>query len=390
MLYRKLGTSDCEVSVLGFGCMRLPILGGSSALDRFDPNKAIDEEEATKMIHYAIEHGINYFDTAYVYHGGKSETILGRATKGYRDGIMIATKLPTWLAKVPDDFHRFLDEQLKKLDTDYINFYLLHGLNRPVWKRMLEMDVLAFLDKILADGRVRHVGFSFHDDVKIFKEIIDSFPWTLSQIQYNFFDENYQAGREGLEYAAGKRIGVVVMEPLRGGKLTEKIPKEIQALWDSAEAKRTPAEWALRWVWNHAQVSIALSGMSAMVQLKENIRIAQDGYPDSLSRRKLRLVQQVKESYKKMLKIDCTGCAYCMPCSNGVNIPQNFSLYNDTFMFKDSDVNVLLYNHMLSPEQRASNCVECGECEEQCPQHIKIPEELKNVHTRLSQSKARN
>jgi hypothetical protein len=253
---------------------------------------------------------------------------------------------------------------------------------------MLEMDVLAFLDKILADGRVRHVGFSFHDDVRIFKEIIDSFPWTLSQIQYNFFGENYQAGREGLEYAAGKGIGVVVMEPLRGGKLTDKIPKEVQALWDSAETRRTPAEWALRWVWNHAQVSIALSGMSAMDQLKENIRIAQDAHPDSLPRKELGLVQQVKDSYKKMLKIDCTGCAYCMPCSNGVNIPLNFSLYNDTFMFKDSDINVLLYNHMLSPEQRASNCAECGECEEQCPQHIKIPEELKNFHTRLSQSKA--
>jgi predicted aldo/keto reductase-like oxidoreductase len=369
--------------------MRLPMVGGINSIDRFDPSKAVDEEEAIKMIHYAIEHGINYFDTAYVYHGGKSEMILGRAAKAYRDGIMIATKLPTWLAKVPDDFDRFLDEQLKRLDTDYIDFYLLHGLNRPVWQRMLEMDVLAFLDKILADGRVRHVGFSFHDDVKIFKEIIDRFPWTIAQIQYNFFDENYQAGREGLEYAASKRIGVVVMEPLRGGKLTDKIPKEIQVLWDTAEAKRTPAEWALRWVWNHAQVSIALSGMSAMDQLKENIRIAQDAYPDSLSQKELGLVQQVKESYKRMLKIDCTGCAYCMPCSNGVNIPMNFSLYNDTFMFKDSDVNVLLYNHMLSPEQKASNCAECGECEEQCPQHIKIPEELKNVHTRLSQSQAR-
>ena len=386
MQYRTLGKSDCEVSVLGFGCMRLPMLGSTRAVDRFDPNKAIDEEEATRMIHYAIDHGINYFDTAYVYHGGKSETLLGKALKAHRDGVMIATKLPTWLAQTPDDFDRFLDEQLKKLETEYIDLYLLHGLNRAVWQKMMEMDVLGFLDKILSDGRVRYAGFSFHDDVKIFKEIIDSYQWTFCQIQYNYFDENYQAGREGIEYAAAKGIGVVVMEPLRGGKLTDKMPEEIQALWDSAETRRTPAEWALRWVWDHEEVSIALSGMSTMSQLMENIKIAEDAYTGSLSEKELKLIGKVRASYRRMLKIDCTGCAYCMPCPSGVNIPLNLSLYNDMFMFKDSEVNVLLYNHMLSPEQRASNCSECGECEDQCPQHIEIREELKNVHKRLGQT----
>ena len=386
MQYRTLGKSDCEVSVLGFGCMRLPMLGSTRAVDRFDPNKAIDEEEATRMIHYAIDHGINYFDTAYVYHGGKSETLLGKALKAHRDGVMIATKLPTWLAQTPDDFDRFLDEQLKKLETEYIDLYLLHGLNRAVWQKMMEMDVLGFLDKILSDGRVRYAGFSFHDDVKIFKEIIDSYQWTFCQIQYNYFDENYQAGREGLEYAAAKGIGVVVMEPLRGGKLTDKMPEEIQALWDSAETRRTPAEWALRWVWDHEEVSIALSGMSTLSQLMENIKIAEDAYTGSLSEKELKLIGKVRASYRRMLKIDCTGCAYCMPCPSGVNVPLNLSLYNDMFMFKDSEVNVLLYNHMLSPEQRASNCSECGECEDQCPQHIEIREELKNVHKRLGQT----
>lgn len=386
MQYRTLGKSDCEVSVLGFGCMRLPMLDSTRAVDRFDPNKAIDEEEATRMIHYAIDHGINYFDTAYVYHGGKSETLLGKALKAHRDGVMIATKLPTWLAQTPDDFDRFLDEQLKKLETEYIDLYLLHGLNRAVWQKMMEMDVLGFLDKILSDGRVRYAGFSFHDDVKIFKEIIDSYQWTFCQIQYNYFDENYQAGREGIEYAAAKGIGVVVMEPLRGGKLTDKMPEEIQALWDSAETRRTPAEWALRWVWDHEEVSIALSGMSTMSQLMENIKIAEDAYTGSLSEKELKLIGKVRASYRRMLKIDCTGCAYCMPCPSGVNVPLNLSLYNDMFMFKDSEVNVLLYNHMLSPEQRASNCSECGECEDQCPQHIEIREELKNVHKRLGQT----
>ncbi len=383
MQYRKLGNSECEVSILGFGCMRLPIQGGGSAIDRFDPNKAIAEEEATRMIHHAIDHGINYFDTAYVYHGGKSETLLGQALRAHRDGVMIATKLPAWLAQTPEDFDRFLDEQLKKLDTEYLDFYLLHGLNRTMWRRLMEMDVLGFLDRTLSDGRVRHAGFSFHDDLKIFKEIIDSYPWALCQIQYNYFDENYQAGGEGLEYAAAKGIGVVVMEPLRGGKLTDKIPREIQALWDSAETRRTPAEWALRWVWDHDAVSIALSGMSTMSQLKENIDIAEDAHPVSLSERELKLIRQVTKSYRQMLKIDCTGCAYCMPCPSDVNIPMNLSLYNDTFMFKDSEVTVHLYNHILSPEQRASNCAECGECAEVCPQHIKIPDALKKVHQRL-------
>jgi uncharacterized protein len=386
MLYRRLGKSDCEVSVLGFGCMRLPMLGSTRAVDRFDPNKTVDEEEATRMIHCAIDHGINYFDTAYVYHGGKSETLLGKALKAHRDGVMIATKLPTWLAQTADDFDRFLDEQLNKLETEYIDLYLLHGLNRAVWQKMMEMDVLGFLDKTLSDGRVRYAGFSFHDDVKIFKEIIDSYQWTFCQIQYNYFDENYQAGREGLEYAAAKGIGVVVMEPLRGGKLTDKIPEEIQALWDSGKTRRTPAEWALKWVWDHEEVSIALSGMSSMSQLVENIKIAEDAYAGSLSEKELKLIRKVRESYRRMLKIDCTGCAYCMPCPSGVNIPLNLSLYNDMFMFKDSEVNVLLYNHMLSPEQRASNCSECGECEEQCPQHINLREELKNVHKRLGQT----
>jgi hypothetical protein len=253
---------------------------------------------------------------------------------------------------------------------------------------MKELKALDFLDRIQADGRARYVGFSFHDDVRVFKEIVDGYDWTVCQIQYNYFDEHYQAGKEGLTYAASKGLGVVVMEPLRGGKLTERIPKEVQVIWDSAENKRSPAEWALRWVWNHPEVSTALSGMTLMNQVKENIRLADDGRPDSLSTQELSIIHQVKEMYKKMLTVDCTGCAYCMPCKTGVNIPLNFTMYNDTFMFKDPEMNVLLYNEMLPPEQRASNCAECGECEELCPQHIKIMDELKNVHKTLFRQKA--
>ena len=300
---------------------------------------------------------------------------------------MIATKLPVWLVKEEKDFSKFLDEQMKRLETDYLDVYLLHGLNRQVWPKMLQLKVFEFLDRIQADGRVRHVGFSFHDDVKIFKEIVDSYDWEVCQIQYNFFDEHYQAGKEGLTYAASKGLGVVVMEPLRGGKLTDPIPAEVQAIWESAEKKRTPAEWALRWVWNHPEVSTALSGVSTMGQIMENIRVADEGEPNSLSEKELSIIRQVKEAYRRMLKIDCTGCAYCMPCETGVDIPLNFSFYNDLFMFKNPEVNVLLYNELISPERRASACIECGKCEEQCPQHLQIQEELKVVHRALFRQK---
>ncbi len=384
MLYRKLGKTGCDVSVLGFGCMRFPIVGGTSAVDLFDPSRPIDEMAASEMIRYAVEHGINYFDTAYPYHGGQSEVFLGKHLKPYREKVFLATKLPVWLVQGGNDFERFLGEQLKRLETDCVDFYLLHGLNRQSWTRMKELGALDFLDKVLADGRIRYAGFSFHDDVKIFREIVDSRDWAMCQIQYNYFDEFYQAGKEGLRYAASKGIGAVIMEPLRGGKLTERIPEKIQKIWDSAPVKRTPAEWALRWVWDQREVSTALSGMSTVAQLIENIRIAEDAEAGTLSESELQIITQVREAYSEMLEVLCTRCAYCMPCPNGVNIPLNFSLYNDSFMFKDEDLNFMHYNQMLTPEQRASNCAECGECEEHCPQHINIPDELKKVHARLA------
>jgi len=388
MLYRKFGKANLNVSILGFGCMRLPTKNGSGrGADRFDPNKAINEEETIEMVRYAIDQGVNYFDTAYPYHNGKSEPLLGIAVRGYRDKVIIATKLPVWLLKEEKDFNKFLDEQMKRLGTDYLDVYLLHGLNRQVWSKMLQLKVFEFLNQIRADGRVRHVGFSFHDDVKIFKEIVDSYDWEICQIQYNFFDENYQAGKEGLTYAASKGLGVVVMEPLRGGKLTDQIPAEVQTIWESAEKKRTPAEWALRWVWNHPEVSTALSGVSTMGQIIENVRVANEGKPNSLSEKELSIITQVKEVYRKMLKIDCTGCAYCMPCETGVDIPSNFSLYNDIFMFKNPEINVFVYNEFISPERRASACIECGKCEEQCPQHLQIQEALKVVHEALFRQK---
>jgi predicted aldo/keto reductase-like oxidoreductase len=384
MLYRKLGRTGCEVSILGFGCMRLPIKDSNqSAADRFDPNKFIDEEKAIQLIHYAKAQGINYFDTAYPYHSGKSEPLLGKAVQGHREKLLIATKLPSWMVKGPEDFDKFLNEQLQRLDTGYVDFYLLHGLGRQTWSKMKELGALRFLDKIIADGRTHFVGFSFHDDLRTFKEIVDAYDWALCQIQYNYLDRNYQAGREGLEYAASKGLGLVIMEPLRGGRLAEQIPEKVQTIWDQALEKRSPAEWALRWVWNHPEVSTALSGMNSMPQLQENLKIAGEGRANSLSSEDLALIDQATETYQKMLRIDCTACSYCLPCPQGVNIPHNFRLYNDLFIFNDPEINFILYNRMTSPEQRASNCAECRECEERCPQHIKISEELKKVHSSL-------
>lgn len=384
MLYRKLGKNGPDVSVLGFGCMRLPIQNATgNVTDIFDPKKPIDEEQATQMVELAISRGINYFDTAYGYHGGQSETFLGKVLKGQRERVLLATKLPVWLVKEPKDFDRLLDEQLARLDTSYVDFYLLHALGRKMWDCMQELGVTALLDKARADGRIRHVGFSFHDDVRTFKEIVDAYEWEICQIQYNYFDRDFQAGQEGLRYAAAKDMGMVVMEPLRGGRLVEKIPEDVQALWDQASSRRTPAEWALRWVWNHPEVSMTLSGMSNMSQLRENLRIADDARPESLSVEELALVDQVTEIYRSRLKVHCTSCAYCLPCPHGVNIPMNFSLYNDTFMFKDADLSVMLYNHFIPAESRASNCNACGACEERCPQHIGIIEELKKVHAHL-------
>jgi len=389
MLYRKIGKTNLDVSALGFGAMRLPMVGAKSEMDSFDPNIPIDEEKAMEIIEYAIENGINYFDTAYVYHAGKSEVFLGKALKKHRSKVMIATKLPTWNLEKKEDFDRFFNEQLEKLETDYIDFYLIHGLGRSTWDKLKELGILQFLDRLRADNLIRHAGFSFHDDLKVFKEIVDAYDWAMCMVQYNYYDQVFQAGKEGVAYAGSKGMGVMVMEPLRGGKLVGKIPTEVQTLWDSAGTKRSPVEWALRWAWNHTEVSTVLSGMSTLAQIKENVRLAEGGLPSSLSSDELALIDNVRMAYRKMLKVDCTGCGYCLPCPNEVNIPQNFSMYNDTYMFDNTlDISRILYNDMLPPNQRASACNECHVCEELCPQKLEIPEFLKDVQKRLGKDEA--
>ncbi|CAA7600418.1 NADP-dependent oxidoreductase domain protein [Acididesulfobacillus acetoxydans] len=377
MLYRKFGHTDFHVSALGFGSMRLPVLEGDAG--------KVDETKAVEMIRYAIDHGVNYVDTAYLYHQGQSEILVAKALRdGYREKVKLATKLPVWLTEHYEDFDRYLNEQLEKLGTDHIDFYLLHALNRNTWPKAKEAGVLRFLDRAAADGRIGYAGFSFHDEEKLFEEIIDAYSWTFCQMQYNYMDTNIQAGTEGLNYAAAKGLAVIIMEPIKGGKLAANPPRAVQELWASAPTERTPAEWALRWVWNHPQVSLVLSGMSTMEQVQENVRIAAEAEPNSLTSEELRLIGEVRKTYAALTKVGCTGCGYCLPCPSGVDIPRNFALYNDAYIYDQLDASVMAYQNLLEEGARASACVECGECESVCPQQLNIRIYLKEVHRTLS------
>lgn len=372
MLYRKLGKTGENVSILGYGCMRLPVLD--------EKPENVDEKKATELLRYAIDHGVNYIDSAYSYHGGMSEVFLGKALKdGYREKVHLATKLSCKRVKTREDMDRFLDEQLEKLQTDCIDFYLLHAVKKSYWEKLKALGITEFLDSALAAGKIRYTGFSFHDEFDVFKEIIDDYPWDLCQIQFNYLDEDFQAGVEGLKYAAEKGLAVVIMEPLRGGNLASNIPKDARKVWDKAEIKRTPAEWAFRYLWNYPEISVVLSGMSEMEHLKENLRIAEEGHPNSLSAKEKNLISEVGDIYKSRIRVNCTGCKYCMPCPNGVSIPRNLSYLNDVFMLDDVENARFQYGVLLFPEEKAGNCVECGECEEVCPQNIKIKEILKEV-----------
>jgi len=377
MQYRKFGKLDWPVSALGFGCMRLPTTGGD--------HSNINEREATQMLHYAIDHGVNYLDTAYPYHGGNSERLLGRALRGgYREKVRLATKLPCWQVESPGDFDKYLNEQLERLQDNHIDFYLLHGLNRDRWPKMRDLGVLKWAEGAIADGRIAHIGFSFHDDYEVFQEIIDAYDrWTLCQIQYNYMDIEHQAGTKGLKYAASKGLAVVIMEPIRGGRLVDP-PRPIQDLWDTTAKKRTPADRALQWVWNQPEVSVVLSGMSAMQHVQENVASAEASGIHTLAGEELALVARVRERYNELCPIPCTKCRYCMPCPNGVNIPRNLEIYNEGVMYDKPDSARQAYTR-LSEDERAGVCTQCRECEALCPQSIPVSEWMPRVHQVLGE-----
>jgi hypothetical protein len=376
MLYRKMPKNGDELSVLGFGCMRLPV----------KEDGTIDEERATRQVRYAVDQGVNYIDTAWPYHMGESEPFLGRALEaGYREKVRLATKLPSWTIKKKEDMDRILNSQLERLKTDHIDYYLVHGLVGLLWDKMENLEVLDFLDRAKADSRIVNAGFSFHGTIDDFKRIVDAYPWTFCQIQYNFLDEKNQAGTEGLEYAASKGLGVIIMEPLRGGKLTNLVPPEVHEIWNEASVKRTPAEWALRWIWNHPEVTIVLSGMNEESHIEENLKIASEANPNSLTDTELNLVKRAEQKYRQLMKTACTGCRYCLPCPSGVDIPGCFEIYNNFYLSGNESEAKLMYAAKPGGIIRgdvpgyASQCIQCGQCVEKCPQHLDIPSLLEAV-----------
>ncbi|MCY2951367.1 MAG: aldo/keto reductase [Planctomycetota bacterium] len=375
MEYRQFGKLNFKVSALGFGCMRLPTTGKP---------EDINEPAAIQMIRHAIDAGVNYIDTAYPYHGGNSEKLLAKAlTDAYRQKVAIATKMPVWLVQQSQDFDRLFHEQLERLQTQHIDFYLLHNLQANSWAKMRQLNALAWLEKARDQGHISHIGFSFHDNFTVFKEIIDAYDgWEFCQIQYNYVNENVQAGTQGLQYAADKGLAVIIMEPLFGGALASP-PPLVQQLWHNAPAD--PVTTALRWLWNKPQVATVLSGMSTLEQVQHNLAAATASGIGTISQAESDLITQAQEKYKQLNPIPCTQCGYCTPCPHGVAIPNNFSLYNNAHVFAGNTVTLsrALYG-LLPPSHRAESCADCGDCEPKCPQQIPIRQWMPRVHKELS------
>ncbi|MBM7561442.1 aldo/keto reductase [Fusibacter tunisiensis] len=358
-----------HLSILGFGCMRF----------------SKSESEVEEQIIHAIENGVNYFDTAYIY--PNSEVILGRIlAKGYRKKVNVATKLPPYLVKKYEDFDKLFYKELQRLQTDYIDYYLMHMLTDLVtWDRLKELGVVQWIDEKKKSGEIRNIGFSYHGGKSEFIKILDAYEWEFCMIQYNYLDENNQAGKSGLKYAASKGLPVMIMEPLRGGKLVNNLPKEVYKTFEAAKVKRSPAEWALKWIWDQPEVTLVLSGMNSMEMLNENMRVASETDVNAFTEVEKTMFDQVKKTLHEKIKVPCTGCNYCMPCPVGVDIPTCLSCYNDIEIEGRIGAfsKYLMQTSLKSEPHNASLCVKCGKCEKHCPQEIKIIEELENVTKKL-------
>lgn len=358
-------------SVLGFGCMRFPKKGSS-----------VDMEETERELAYAIEHGINYFDTAYIYKG--NEKVLGQLLEKnhWREQVQIATKMPHYMIHSIGELEKLFQEQLRRLRTDYVDNYLMHMLpDVHIWEKLIRMGILEWISEKKAGGQIRRVGFSYHGNSRNFIELLDAWDWEFCQVQYNYMDENSQAGRAGVEYAAAKGIPVIIMEPLRGGRLVNGLPKNAQELFAKARPQRSPAEWGLRWLWNQPGVSVILSGMNSMEMLKENIRIAESVRAGELTEADRQLFSEVRDAINDKMKVPCTGCGYCQPCPFGVDIPGAFRCYNVRYTdnFFTGMREYLLCTTFRADRTNASRCRKCGKCEQHCPQGIAIRKELEQV-----------
>jgi Predicted oxidoreductases of the aldo/keto reductase family len=367
MQYRKIEKLGIEVSAFGVGCMRWPM----KKLE--DGTEVVDEDISTPAIRHAIDLGVNYVDTAYVYSGGrKNEIALGHALRdGYREKVYIATKLPTWPVKTKDDMWRILGESLEDLETDCIDFYLLHALNRDSWHKMRDLGALDFLEEAKAQGKIKYACFSFHDNYEAFEEIITAYDWDMAQVQFNYMDVNNQASIKGVRLAGERGVPIVIMEGLRGGKLAT-APDNVQALYDAFPVKRSPVEWAFRWLCNFPEIATVLSGVTNMEQTEDNLAIFDRCTVGAMTPEELDLMDRVREAYESRTKVGCTGCRYCMPCPNDVDIPRIFAIWNNKFQFDEKLEGNWDYRRVIRDEHDASKCVGCGACEGVCPQQLSI------------------
>jgi len=372
MEYRELKQLGIETSLLGFGCMRFPT----------HQDGTIHEEEAEKMVDLAIAQGVNYIDTAYPYHNGESEPFVGRVLDKYeRKNYYLATKLPCWEVNTFEDAKRLFEKQLNRLHKDYIDFYLLHALNKERFRKMVDLGVLEYCEQLKAEGKIKYFGFSFHDDYEAFEEIIQYRSWDFCQIQLNYMDTEEQAGMKGYELAKSLDIPVVIMEPIKGGSLAN-LPEDITNQLRSVCPDQSTASWAMRWVGSLSNVKVILSGMSTMEQVEDNLKTFQKFIP--LGELESNTIEAVADILKNRVNNGCTGCNYCMPCPVGVNIPRNFRIWNQHGIYENVNSTVWNWKNM-NENEKANQCVECGKCEEECPQKISIRADLKKLHSELEQ-----
>jgi len=373
MFTRKIEKLNISPSMLGFGCMRFPTL----------PDGKIDEVKATAMLETAMAQGVTYIDTAYPYHNGDSEPFVGRVLKNHkREEFFLATKLPVWLIKTRADVRRLFNEQLKRLQVEVIDFYLLHALDGDRWDTLVKLGVPEEVAELQKEGKIRYMGFSFHDEYPVFEKIINYRDWDFCQIQYNYLDTNIQAGQKGYDLATKMGIPVIVMEPIKGGTLAN-LPTDIAQVFKNYDPKASLSSWALRWVASRENVKVILSGMSTMDHVTDNLNTFNNFKP--LDAKESALVDEVTSIVQSRTKNGCTGCEYCMPCPFGVNIPRNFRIWNDHGVFRDTQKANRRYWIDMKPEERADMCQACGACEALCPQHLSIIDDLKQVVKDLPQ-----
>lgn len=370
MEYRSFPGTEVKASLLGMGCMRLPT----------NEDGSINEPEAIALIRYAIDHGVTYVDTAYGYHGGMSEVLVGKALKdGYREKVTLTSKLPVWLVKTYDDMERLLDEQLGRLQTDHLDFYLLHALSADRFHEMQRLDYKKFLCDMISKGKIRYPGFSFHDSADTFREILDDFDWKLAQAQMNLLDEYNQATLDGIKYAEQKGVGIVVMEPLRGGMLAKNPPENVAKVYAELDEDRTNIDWCFRWLYNQPGVKVILSGMSNDAQLKDNLRIFENTSANCLSEKQLDGLTAVRKAYESRVRIGCTGCRYCADCPREVHIDRIFRELDTCTMFDDMPRYAKTYAKLVEEKHDGSMCVKCGKCEKVCPQKFPIRKLLEEI-----------